>query len=417
MPSPSARPTPKIAPLVLLLGTITAIGPMSIDLYLPAFPTLTRELSTSESMVQLTLTACLVGLAVGQILVGPLSDAIGRRKPLLVGMSLYSVASLVCAFAPTIEALTFGRFLQGLAGSAGAVLSQALLRDLVEGPMVARVMSRLILVIGVAPVLAPTLGGQLLTLTGWRGLFWVLTAFGVVLTMVVTFFVRETLPVERRVRGGLRATVGTYRRILADKVFLAYAAISTLGFVMIFGYVSGSPFAYQEVHGVSPQTFGLLFGLNAVGMVITSQLNAWLVLRISPQTILTRAVPMSALAALSLLFTTSTGLFGLAGLAAPLFVLMSSIGLVLSNSGASALNQHPESAGSAAAFVGMSQFVIGAFAGPLIGIAGTGTAVPMAAVITFGALGMLTIALLLRWRKPAVRVPAAGEPVAEVLTH
>jgi DHA1 family bicyclomycin/chloramphenicol resistance-like MFS transporter len=332
-------------------------------------------------------------------------------------MSVYALASVVCAFAPTIEVLTAGRFLQGLAGSAGTVLSQALLRDLVEGPMVARVMSRLILVIGVAPVLAPTLGGQLLPVTGWRGLFWVLTIFGVVLTMVVTFFVRETLPAERRIRGGVRASLGTYRRILADKVFLAYAAISTLGFVMIFGYVSGSPFAYQEVHGVSPQTFGLLFGLNAIGMVITSQLNAWLVLRIPPQTILTRAVPVSALAALSLLFTTSTGMFGLAGLAVPLFVLMSSIGLVLSNSGASALNQHPESAGSAAAFVGMSQFVIGAFAGPLIGIAGTGTAVPMAGVITFGAFGMLTIALLLWWRKPPARVPAVSEPMAEVLTH
>lgn len=418
MPSPSARPrtTPKIAPLVLLLGTITAIGPMSIDLYLPAFPELTRELTTTEPMVQLTLTACLVGLAVGQILVGPLSDAIGRRKPLLVGMSVYALASVVCAFAPTIEVLTLGRFLQGLAGSAGTVLSQALLRDLVEGPMVARVMSRLILVIGVAPVLAPTLGGQLLTLTGWRGLFWVLSGFGVVLTLVVTFFVRETLPAERRVRGGVRATVGTYRRILSDRLFLAYAAVCTLGFVMIFGYVSGSPFAYQEVHGVSPQAFGVLFGLNAVGMVIFSQLNARLVLRVPPQTILTRAVPVSALAALTLLFTTATGAFGIAGLAVPLFVLMSSIGLVLPNAGASALNQHPESAGSAAAFVGMSQFVIGAFAGPLIGIAGTGTAVPMAGVITFGALGMLAIVLLIRRRRPVERVPVAGE-AAEVLVH
>jgi MFS transporter, DHA1 family, multidrug resistance protein len=389
---------------------------MSIDLYLPAFPELTRELSTSESMVQLTLTACLVGLAVGQILIGPLSDAIGRRKPLLVGMSVYALASIVCAFAPTIEVLTAGRFLQGLAGSAGTVLSQALLRDLVEGPMVARVMSRLILVIGVAPVLAPTLGGQLMPHTGWRGLFWVLTGFGVVLVLVVTFFVRETLPAERRVRGGVRATVGTYRRILSDRLFLAYAAVSTLGFVMIFGYVSGSPFAYQEVHGVSPQAFGLLFGLNAVGMVIFSQLNARLVLRVPPQTILTRAVPISALAALTLLFTTATGAFGIAGLAVPLFVLMSSIGLVLPNAGASALNRHPESAGSAAAFVGMSQFVIGAFAGPLIGMAGTGTAVPMAGVITFGALGMVAIVLLIRRRRPVRQAPVAGE-AAEVLVH
>ncbi|WP_020573142.1 Bcr/CflA family multidrug efflux MFS transporter [Actinopolymorpha alba] len=381
--------------LVLLLGSITAIGPMSIDLYLPAFPELTRSLHTTEPMVQLTLTACLVGLAIGQAVVGPLSDAIGRRRPLLVGMAGYAVASVLCALAPSIEALTIGRFLQGFAGSAGAVLAQALVRDLVDGPMVARILSRLMLVMGVAPVLAPTLGGQLLRLTGWRGVFWVLAVFGVIMTGVVAAFVKETLPEERRRRGGVAATFRTYRRIVADRRYVGYAAVSALGFLAIFGYVSGSPFAYQEVHNVSPQAFGLLFGINSIGLVAASQLNARLVLRMPSFKILRRAVPVTVAGALALVFTTITGAFGLVGLSVPLFVVVASLGLVLPNSGALALNRHPESAGTAAALVGMTQFVVGAFAGPFIGSMGVGTAVPMAGVIGAGALGMLVIALVL----------------------
>lgn len=401
----SARSTsaPRIAPLVLLLGTITAIGPLSIDLYLPAFPELTASLRTSGAMVQLTLTACLVGLAVGQLLLGPLSDAVGRRRPLIAGMSVYALASVVCAFAPTVEVLIAGRFLQGLSGAAGAVLSQALLRDLVEGPMVARVLSRLILVIGVAPVLAPTLGGQLLVVTGWRGLFWTLTLFGALMTVVVAVFVRETLPEDRRRRGGVTAVVRSYRGLLGDRRFVGYAGVSMLGFLVIFGYVAGSPFAYQEVHGVSPQAYGVLFGLNAVGMVIASQLNARLVLRVSPLRILTRVVPITTAGALALVVTTTTGLFGLVGLAVPLMVVMASIGLLLPNSGALALNRHPEAAGTAAAFVGMSQFAIGSLAGPTIGVLGTNSAAPMGLVIALGASGMLVLVFALAWRSSTGR--------------
>ena len=404
---------------VLLLGSITAIGPLSIDLYLPAFPELTRSLHTTEAMVQLTLTACLVGLATGQAVFGPLSDSVGRRRPLLVGMVGYAFASVLCALAPNIEMLTAGRFLQGFAGSAGAVLAQALVRDLVEGPMVASVLSRLILVIGVAPVLAPTLGGQILGLTGWRGLFWVLAGFGVIMTGVVAVFVRETLPQERRQRGGVVSTLRGYRRVVRDRRYVGYAAVSAFGFLAVFGYVSGSPFAFQEVHGVSPQTFGLLFGLNGVGLVAASQLNARLVLRIPSFVILRRALPVTVTGALALAITTSTGAFGIVGLAVPLFVVMTSLGLVLPNSGALALNQHPESAGTAAALVGLTQFVVGAFAGPFIGAVGAGTAVPMAGVIAGGALGMsVIVALLVRGdrsdARAAVRQP--HEP-AEVALH
>ncbi|SFG33310.1 MFS transporter, DHA1 family, bicyclomycin/chloramphenicol resistance protein [Actinopolymorpha cephalotaxi] len=394
---------PRMPLLVLLLGSITAIGPMSIDLYLPAFPELARSLHTTEPLVQLTLTACLVGLAVGQALIGPLSDAIGRRRPLLVGMAGYAVASVLCALAPTVEALAAGRFLQGLAGSAGAVLAQALVRDLVDGPMVASILSRLLLVMGVAPVIAPTLGGQLLGLTGWRGLFWLLAAFGLVMTGVVAVFVRETLTAERRRTGGVVGTLRTYRMLVRDRRYVGYAGMSAFGFLAIFGYVSGSPFAYQVVHGVSPQTYGLLFGMNSVGLVAASQWNARLVLRVPPFQILRRALWLSVTAAVALVFTATTGAFGLAGLAVPLFALMTSIGLVLPNAGALALNRHPESAGTAAAMVGMTQFMVGAAAGPFIGSLGSHTAVPMAGVIAAGVLGVLAIALVLAPSEPRTR--------------
>jgi MFS transporter, DHA1 family, multidrug resistance protein len=388
---------------VLLLGSITAIGPLSIDLYLPAFPTLATELHATQTMVQLTLTACLIGLATGQAVIGPLSDAVGRRRPLLAGMVGYTLASVVCALAPNIEALTAGRFLQGFAGSAGAVLAQALLRDLVEGPLVASVLSRLILVIGVAPVLAPTLGGQILGFGGWRGLFWVLAGFGVLMTFVVATFVRETLPEERRQRGGVAQTMRSYRRVVADRRYVGYAAMSAFGFLAVFGYVAGSPFAFQDVHGVSPQVFGLLFGINGIGLVCASQLNARLVLRIPPFVILRRALPVTAAGGLALVLTTVTGAFGILGLAVPLFVVLSSLGLVLPNSGALALNRHPESAGTAAALVGLTQFVVGASAGPVIGAVGAGTAVPMAGVIAIGTVGLVVVAILLAPGEPRSR--------------
>lgn len=412
-PPTSGTSRTSLTPLfVLLLGSIIAIGPLSIDLYLPAFPELTDSLGTSESMVHLTLTACLVGLAIGQAFAGPLSDAWGRRRPLLIGLSTYTVASVLCAIAPTAELLAGTRLLQGLTGAAGLVIAQALVRDLVEGPMVARVLSRLLLVMGVAPILAPTLGGQLLHLTGWRGLFWLLAIFGVVMVMVIARFVPETLPVERRDNGGLGTAARSYRRLAGDRRFMAYVAICALGFVAIFGYVSGSPFVYQDVYGVSPQTYGVLFGLNSVGMVIASQLNARLVLTVPPFRVLARAVPVAAVAALTLVVLTATETFGLAGFMVPLFVLITTFGLILPNGGALALNRHPESAGTAAALLGSGQFIVGAFAGPAIGASQNGTAMPMVTVMAVGASGMLALAVLLSRSERAADRVASATPVS-----
>lgn len=400
----STGPTPSRLPaLILLLGSITAVGPLSIDLYLPAFPELARQLETSESAIQLSLTACLIGLALGQAVNGPLSDRIGRRLPLLVGMSGYTVASVLCAVAPSVTVLTGARFLQGVTGAAGIVVAQALVRDVVSGPQVARLLSRLMLVSGVAPILAPTLGGQLLRFTGWRGIFVVLAVFGAVMVVVIALFLRETLPAERRHAGGAGEVLSSYAAVLRDRRFVAYVLTCGLGFAVIFGYVSGSPFAYQEVHGLSPQQFGLLFGLNSVGFVLSSQLNARLVLRHEPIRLLRRGVPVTAAAAVLLVLTTTTGAFGVVGLAVPLFFVMSSLGLVIPNAAALALNRQPKRAGTAAALVGMSQSVVGAVAGPLVGIGGSDSAVAMGVVIAAGGFGALGLVVLVSRRETRSR--------------
>ena len=380
--------------MVILLGSIIAVGPMSIDLYLPAFPQLTELLQTGARSVQLSLTAFLIGMAVGQIVIGPLSDAVGRRKPLVIGMIAYTLASLLCMISPTIEVLIASRLLQGLSGSVGAVMALALVRDMFDGPQLARMMSRLILVMGAAPVFAPMLGGWLLNLTGWRGLFGVLAGFGLVMTVVVAVFVSETLHTADRQHPGVRQTARSYRQVLADRRYLGYAAIQVSGFVLIFGYVSGSSFAYQEVHQVSEQVYGMLFGLNAVGQVIASQVNAWLVLRRDAASILRRTLPVTVLGAAALVLTTTTGFGGLSGLAVPMFVIMTTVGLILPNAGALALNRHPHNAGTAAAFVGMAQFAIGSLVGPVVSSFGTGSAAPMAIVIAVGVTSMVLLSVV-----------------------
>lgn len=378
----------------MLLGSIIAVGPMSIDLYLPAFPQLTELLDTSARSVQLSLTAFLIGMAAGQVVIGPLSDAIGRRRPLVIGMIAYTLSSLLCMIAPSIEVLVGARLLQGLAGSVGTVMALALVRDMFDGPHLARMMSRLILVMGAAPVFAPMLGGWLLNIAGWRGLFGVLTGFGLVMTVVVAVFVSETVDTSDRRHPGVAQTLRSYRRVLADRRYLGYAAIQVSGFVLIFGYVSGSSFAYQEVHHVSEQVYGMLFGVNAVGQVVASQVNAWLVLRRDAGSILRRTLPVTVIGSAALVLTTTTGLGGLVGLAVPMFVIMCTVGLILPNAGALALNRHPHNAGTAAAFVGMAQFAIGSMVGPVVSSFGTGSAAPMAIVIAFGVTCMVVLTLV-----------------------
>jgi DHA1 family bicyclomycin/chloramphenicol resistance-like MFS transporter len=377
--------------LIFILGALTAIGPVSIDMYLPALPSLTRDLSASPSLVQLTLTACLVGLAVGQVVAGPISDAWGRRRPLLGGVAVYTVASVLCAAAPSVEALIALRLVQGAAGAAGIVIARAVVRDLYEGAAAARFFALLMVVAGAAPVLAPVIGGQLLRVTSWQGVFAVIAALGALLVAAAGLGLRETLPRERRQTGGFPETLRTFGRLWADRVFVAYALSGGLAFAAMFAYIAGSPFVIQDIHGVSPQGFSLVFAVNGLGIVAAGLVSGRLAGRVAPTRLLAAGFGLSLIGGASLLLAILAGL-GLAALLPALFAVVSSIGLIMPNLAALALSRRPShEAGSASALLGLAQFVIGGAAAPLVGVAGEETAVPMGIVIAALAGGaMLT---------------------------
>lgn len=377
--------------LVLVLGALSAIGPLTIDTYLPALPALSADLGATDSQAQLTITGLLVGLGLGQLLVGPLSDAVGRRKPLLIGLALHAVMSLLCALAPSITLLTLTRTLQGLGGAAVAVVSMAVVRDLFAGVKAAQLLSRLILVVGVAPILAPSLGSALLSLTSWRGIFVVLAAVAVAMLVLALVALPETLPPVRRQTGNVRGSLHAYAGLVRDRLFVTMVVVSGLMFATLFAYISGAPFILQELFGLTPQQFGLAFSANAVGLIAMTQLNPLLVRRISPARILFAAVLVSFLGSVALVVTAATGFGGILGFLLPLFFIVSAAGLSFPNAPAIALNRHGEAAGTAAALLGAAQFLIGGLVAPLVGALSDGSPLPMAAVI----LGTAALALVL----------------------
>ncbi|GAA3750367.1 multidrug effflux MFS transporter [Streptomyces tremellae] len=400
--------------LTLVLGGLTALPPLSTDMYLPALPAVTNSLHAPAATVQITLTACLIGMALGQIVIGPMSDKWGRRRPLLVGMGVYVAASVVCALAPNAEVLITVRLIQGLAGAAGVVISRAVARDLFDGVAMARFFSSLMLVSGVAPIVAPVFGGQMLRFTDWRGIFVVITVVGALLTLVAWKWLHETLPPERRHGGGVGAALRTMRGLLGDRAFSGYLLTGTLAFTALFAYVSASPFVMQVIYGASPQTYSLLFGINAVGSVGIGQLNGRvLVDRFSMHRILGCGLVLITSAATALLLMT-TGAFGrvpLCAVAAGLFCLMMGMGLVNTNANTLGLTRAGHAAGSASALLGTSSFLVGSLASPLVGIAGEHTAIPMALVQLVCSVGAAAsfLALVRPWRPAPRRTPAAGQ--------
>ncbi|SEH00644.1 MFS transporter, DHA1 family, bicyclomycin/chloramphenicol resistance protein [Nonomuraea solani] len=367
--------------LLVILGALSAIGPLSIDMYLPALPAITSEMLSAPAQVQLTLTACLIGVSVGQIIAGPVSDVRGRRIPLMVGVAGFMVASLLCAFAPSVTMLIVFRLLQGILGGAALVIVRAVVRDLYDGAAIARIFATLMLVSGLAPILAPIAGAQLLAFTSWRGVFVALSVAGLVLLLAVLAGVRETLPPEARESGGLKHTAGTFWQLLRNRSFMGFALTGGLAFAAMFGYISGSPFVLQEVYGATPQQYSLIFALNALALTVTAQLGGRLSGRVPP-VLLVRLGLFIALVGGVVLMTAALAGFGLWGIVSGLVVIMLGQGLVLPGTGALALGSQPAHvAGSASALTGVLQFALGAASAPLVGLAGSGTAVPMACVM------------------------------------
>ncbi len=382
--------------LVVVLGLLIAIGPLTIDMYLPALPALSEELGASQSQAQFTLTGIMIGLGLGQLVLGPLSDAIGRRKVLLSGLLVHASMSVLCALAPSIGVLTGVRIGQGVAGAAISVVAMAVVRDLYKGRKAAGLLSHLTLVLGAAPILAPTIGGYLLALTNWRGIFVVL--FVVALLLVVLAFVGlpETLPKARRRPLALGSTLVTYGGLLRDRPFVGLVLVAGLMFSVLFTYVSGSSFVFQEFYGLDEQQFGLVFGMNAAGLIAATQVNPFLLRRFSPQQVLSGALVAGVVGTSSLLVA--------ALVQAPLWVLLiplaatvASCGLSFPNSPALALSRHGESAGTAAALLGAMQFGMSGLITPLEGVLGGEGAVPMASLMAgLQVLAVVALVVLVR---------------------
>lgn len=387
--------------VLIVLGGLVALGPLSTDAYVPGLPRLAADLGSSTALAQFTITSCLIGLAAGQLLAGPLSDVLGRRVPLLFGITLYTVAGLLCAGAPNVLALIALRGVQGVGGAFALVIAYACVRDRNSGPAAARYFATLLLVTGLAPVLAPLGGGQILAIWSWRGVFVVLAALSALLLFAVAVALPESLPPARRSAGGLRVAGLTYRRLLADRQLVGYVLVNGLAFAAMFAYISGSPFVLQTLFGLSPREYSVVFAVNAAGLVLAAQVSGRLVERVGARALLTAGVVGVSLGGvLALVVATTVSELGL--LLPSLFLAVTSVGLVLPNAAALSLQHHGPTAGSAAALLGFVQFFLGGAAAPLVGLVDVASAVPMAAVMA----GLGTTAYLVLHLIPS----PAGQP-------
>ncbi|MFD8597139.1 multidrug effflux MFS transporter [Kitasatospora sp. NPDC059646] len=382
---------PFAAATVAVLGSLAALGPATTDLYLPALPELTADLHSTAPAAQLTLTGSLLGMAFGQLLFGPLSDRAGRRGPLLVGLAVYTAASVMCALADSMAMLVAGRALQGAAGSAGLVIARAIVRDRLEGVPMIRFLATMGLISGLAPILAPVAGAQLLHLTDWRGTFFTLAVFGALLTAGSAVGIRETLPPERRHGDGLGTTVRAIGGLLRDRPFLGYLLTSTFAFGALFAYVGGSSVVLQDVYRISPQTYSLVFAVNSIVLLAVTQLNGRvLVQRFPGPVLLVSALAVATAAGVAVVLCTTVWDPGLAGVWPALAVLMGSMGVILPNANGQALTMAPHAAGSASALLGTGTFLCGSVVAPLSSVGGHPSATALGLIV----LGCSLLALL-----------------------
>ncbi|WP_026571900.1 MULTISPECIES: Bcr/CflA family efflux MFS transporter [Sediminibacillus] len=367
--------------LALLLGMLAIMGPLNIDMYLPSFPDIASDLNASASLVQLSLTTCLIGLATGQVIIGPISDAVGRRKPLLIGITLFALASLLCAFAPNILTLIAARFLQGMTASAGVVLSRAVVRDVFTGRELTKFYALLMVILAAAPMIAPMAGGAILLLpfASWHTIFYFLSLLGLLIVSTVFFRLKETLPPEKRIPSSIGNTVKTMGSLFKDRSFIGYAII--VGFVHggSFAYVSGTPFVYQGIYGVSPQVFGILFGINGLAIMSGSSIVGRFGGIIHERNLLRIAVCTAATATALILFISIIE-GPLALLVIAIFIYMTTMGMTLTSSFTLAMEHQGHRAGSASAVLGLLPLLIGSVASPLVGIDET-SAVPMGLIL------------------------------------
>jgi MFS transporter, DHA1 family, multidrug resistance protein len=379
--------------ILLILGALCAFGPLAIDFYLPSFPTLAQQFATDVEQVQLSLAAYFVGIALGQLFYGPLADRYGRRGPLLLGVALFTAASLACALAPSLEWLIGARFVQALGGCAGMVVTRAVVRDLCDPLTSAKVFSQLMLVMGLAPILAPLGGGLLLGTLGWPWIFHSLALFAGLCLLAVLLWLPETRP-RALAPAPLRGALGQYRVLLGNGAFITYSLAGGVAMAGMFAYIAGSPFVFIELYGVPAEHYGWLFGSNAAGFVLMAQVNARLVRRGGPGRWLRRMAPLYLASGLALLALAAWQPASLWPLLVPLFVCVASLGSILPNATACAMAGQGEHAGSASALLGSLQFSVAASASALVGALHDGTAAPMALVIALCGAGTCAFA----WR-------------------
>ncbi len=367
--------------MVVLLGSLTAFAALSIDMYLPALPAIGRAFHAATGAAQTTLSSFFAGLAIGQFFWGPASDRWGRRGPLFAGLILYVAASAACALAPTLTVLVVARFLQALGGCAGQVVARAIVRDRFDHRQSARILSQLMLVMGIAPILAPLAGGALLAIASWRAIFWVMVGFGVVIGVAIVFTLGESRSAETAAKARGEHPIAAYIALLRHKVLMGYTLAGAFNAAALFAYIAASPGLLIVTYHIPASAFGLVFGANAVGLIGMSQVNAHLLHRRSPEFILARARIGSILAAVVLAFDAYTGLGGMWGVLVPLFGVIASFGLVGANTQAAGMSADPLRAGSISALMGGASFGAGALISGLTAAFADGTARPMAAVI------------------------------------
>lgn len=380
---------------ILILGALSAFGPLAIDFYLPAFPAMALAFGTDENHVQMTLAAYFLGLSIGQLAYGPVADRFGRRIPLLTGVGLFTAASVACAYAPNLEWLIGARFVQALGGCAGMVISRAVVSDKCDAVGSAKVFSQLMLVMGLAPILAPLLGGLLVNTTGWQSIFLALTGFSALAGLAVATGLPESLPAHVP-RQPLSGALRQYGRLLADPIFLGHALTGGIAIAGMFAYIAGSPFIIIKLYGVPAEHFGWLFGTNAAGFILVAQVNARLLAKRGPAFLLARAVWVYLAAGVTLLAVSSLHTAQLWPLLIPLFICIASLGCISPNAAACAMSGQGGRAGSASALLGCLQFSVAAGASALVGVLHDGSAVPMAMVISLCGILVVSAAMLTR---------------------